>query len=56
VTFKTCTCGRRLKTTDVVRIGKDDSLGLKLLYVNCKFCGSTLTLAKRPDEQRVKAA
>lgn len=46
--LKTCSCCKReLKTCEAKRIGKDSSLGAKMLYVNCKFCGSTLVLISR---------
>lgn len=43
--LKKCSCcGKFLSTKDVKRRGRDASLGVDLLYFDCKNCQSTLTI------------
>lgn len=42
---KKCTCcGKMLTTKSVRRIGRDDSYGRDILYLNCNDCESTIVL------------
>lgn len=54
---KTCpSCQRALSTRKVSKVGKEFFGEVKMLYVNCRACHSTLILALKKDQHSRKAA
>lgn len=49
MTIKKCSCCHvKLTTKNVVKIGRQNLGDHDILYMNCKLCGSTVTLVSPP--------
>jgi hypothetical protein len=53
MTIKKCSCCHvTLTTKTVVKIGRQNFGAHDILYMNCKLCGSTVTLVSPPVRQK----
>ncbi len=53
MTLKKCTCCGKTVTTKTAQNKGRMNLGVEMLLVNCKACGSTLALVNKKDRKLV---